>query len=226
MIYIIHGDDTLTSRKRLSELIANCKTEQLEGKTLTVASLEEKVLATGLFGDEKYTIVDNLFSKNPNKAEFIKFISSLKKDCNLIIWEDKKLDKNIFSKFNNVQIEEYLLPTYYFKFLDSISPKNKKQVFELYHKLLAFYSTEQVFYSLIKRIRQLVILASGSESEDLKKMATWQKSNLKRQLATWREDALLEFYDSLKDTEIKLKTGDLPVSLSKHLDILILSKLT
>jgi hypothetical protein len=110
--------------------------------------------------------------------------------------------------------------------LDTLSPNNKKQSFTLYHELLKTYAPEQVFYSLFKRVRQLVILSSGSKNDELMKMAPWQVSNLKRQLQMWSHESLKSFYSSLKQTEIKQKTGGLPVSLAKHLDILILSKLT
>ncbi len=225
MIYILHGDDTTSSRKRLIALCEGLITNTFDGKYLQLKELEESILSSGLFEENKAVVVENI-TKNPKKKEILSYLSTEKSTFPIILWEDKKALKTSFSSLKNAKIEEFLLPSYYFRFLDTLSPRSKKESFKLYHELLQSYAPEQVFYSLLKRVRQLVVISKGERTEETEKMSPWQLSNLKRQIQMWKKESLFSFYEALKQTEIKLKTGALPTSLSKHLDILILSKLT
>ncbi len=226
MIYILHGDDTAASRKFLSILVENKKTQNLDGKSLTISTLEDAIISESLFGDEKVVVVENLLSKNTKKKDFIKFLNESSSQQLLVLWEDKKLLKTTFATLKNTTAKDFLLPSNYFQFLDNFTPTNKKGTFALYHELLKTYAAEQLFFSLTKRVRQLVVLSSGSLTDDLLKMSPWQMNNLQRQLRMWKRESLVNIYNALKKTELKLKTGKLSVSLSKHLDILILSELT
>lgn len=225
MIYILHGDDTTGSRKRLGEICEGTPTKTFDGKSLLLKDLEESVLSTGLFEEEKAVVIENI-TRSPKKKEILAYLSTEKSSFPIVLWEDRKALKTSFSSLKNVKVEQFLLPSFYFRFLDTLSPRNKKESFNLYHELLQTYAPEQVFYSLLKRTRQLVVISSGARTEEIEKMSSWQLSNLKRQLQMWSRQSLLSFYESLKQTEIKLKTGALPVSLAKHLDIVLLSKLT
>lgn len=225
MIYLLHGDDTAQSRKFLSGLAENFKVITLDGKTLTVPVLEENLLSQGLFGDQKIVVVENLLSKNAGKKKLISFINENEHDTQLILWEDKKIFKTTTNSLKNITIREFMLPTYYFQFLDQLSPPNKKKVFILYQQLLKTYAPEQLLFSLIKRVRLLVILKSQSTTDEITKMPPWMLSKLQQQARLWPRDTLILFYKKLQEADIKLKTGRLPTDLSKHLDIVILSQL-
>lgn len=226
MKYLLHGDDTTTSRKYLSELLEGSKLSIFDGKSVTITTLEESLLSQGLFAEKKAVVVENLLSKNSKKKDFISFLNSTNSETLLILWEDKKLLKTTTNNIKNINIQEFALPTYYFQFLDALIPSQKKQVFRLYQELLKTYAPEQLLFSLLKRVRLLVILASNGETSEIAKMPPWMRSKLERQVKMWTKESLLLFYKKLQDSEIKLKTGMLPVDLSKHLDILILSELT
>ncbi len=226
MIYILHGDDNVASRKFLNDLVEGFKITNLEGKTLRLPEFEESLVSTDLFGDKKAVIVENLLSKNLRKKDFIKFLNDNPPSVQLILWEDKKILKTSIAGLKSVTVRDFFLPSYYFQFLDSFVPSNNKGALKLFHTLQDSYAPEQLFFSLIKRIRSLVILSQGEKNLELAKMSPWQLSNLQKQLKLWRQDSLLIFYKKLLSTEIKLKTGKLPTTLSKHLDILILSELT
>ena len=225
MIYLLHGDDISASRKFYSDLVAGYTLTVLDGKALRVKDLEEHLLSTSLFDEKKAIVVENLLSKNAKKKEFATFLNSQTPKALLVLWEDKKLPKTSLNLIKNATIKDFLLPQNYFQFLDSYAPGNGKRLFIMYHELLSTMSGELVFYSLIKRIRLLVVLSSESTISDLTKMAPWQVSRLKTQLRLWNRQELLQFYKKLQETEIKMKSGRLPVGLSKHLDILILTHL-
>lgn len=225
MIYLLHGDDTTSSRRALGEYADGYSVTTLDGKTLTIPVFENSLFSESLFAEKKAVVIENFFSQNKKKKEIIAFLNSIKPTILLLFWEDKKLTKAAVSQLNAATVKEFSLPTYYFQFLDLFAPSNKKKVFALYHDLLKSYAPEQILFSLIKRIRLLIMISSNSRADEVAKQAPWLQSKLKQQVRLWDESVLIAFYKSLQDAEIKLKTGALPVDLSKHLDILILSKL-
>lgn len=226
MKYLLHGDDTTASRNYLSELSQGLLTVTLDGKTISKKTLEENLVSTSLFGDKRIVVIENLLSKNPKKKELAGFLAVTKTTEMIVLLEDKKLAKTSLSLVKDATAKEFSLPAFYFQFLDSLAPKQGKRVFSLYQSLLSSYAPEQLLFSLIKRVRQLVFLSAGTASQELSAMSSWQLSKLQEQLRAWDKNMLKKFYEELKNTEIKLKTGNLPTSLSKYLDILILSKLT
>lgn len=225
MIYILHGDDISASRKFCTGLTEGFQVTILDGKTLTLKDLEEKLVSTSLFDEKKAVVIENLLSKNAKKKDFVTFLNTNSSQTLLILWEDKKLAKTSYGSLKNGTVKDFFLPQNYFQFLDSYAPGNGKRLFTMYHELLQTTSEELIFYSLLKRIRLLVVLSSGSTVADLSKMAPWQVGKLNSQLRLWKKDSLLFFYKKLQETEIKMKSGKLPVGLSKHLDILILTQL-
>ena len=224
MIYILHGDDTAASRNFMTEVTSEFPVTILEGKSLVFSQLEENVVSKGFFEEKKAIVIENLLSQN-KKKELTKFLNEIKSDVLIVLWEGKKLTKTATNAIKKAEIREFSYPSYYFQFLDSIASGSGKRIFSLYHELLKTTSEELVFYSLLKRIRLLVVIASGGTIAELSKMAPWQQSKLNQQLRQWKKDELNTFYRELQETEIKMKTGKLPVGLSKHLDILILSHL-
>ncbi len=226
MIYLLHGDDTAASRKYLTDLVEGLTVTTFDGKSLTIPTLEEAVASGGLFGEAKAVVVEGLFAKNAKKKDFISFLNNHDVQIILVLWEDKKILKTSFASLKKATVQDFLLPSYYFQFLDNFAPSNKKGTFMMYQRLLTNYAPEQLFFSLLKRVRLLTVLSSGSNTAELSKMSPWQMNNLQKQVRLWKKESLLRMYETLKQTEIKLKTGKLPVSLSKHLDIVILSELT
>ena len=225
MKYLLNGDDTVASRNFLNELTNGFALTLLDGKSLTLKDLEQNLLSTSLFEEKKAIVIENLFSKNTKKKDFITFLNS-QPDLNLVIfWEDRKILKTSTKGLKDTIIRDFLLPQNYFEFLDSVIPGQQKRIFLLYHNLLKSMTVEIVFYSLLKRVRLLTILASGGSVDELSKMSPWQLSKLKQQGKGWSIAQLLFFYNKLQEAEIKLKSGKLPTTLSKHLDILILSDL-
>jgi DNA polymerase III delta subunit len=226
MKYILHGDDNVASREVLRELTSDLNVTLLDGKNLTLSIFEESLLSTSLFDDKKAVVVEDLFLKNKKKKDFIKFLKTAKTNTLVVFWERAKVPKTSFSSLSDLNAREFSLPQNYFLFLDTLTPQNSKRVFFLFHELIETKGEELIFYSILKRLRLLLELSNGTTNvSDFKKMTPWQIDKLKKQLRLWNTDKLLNFYSKLQDMEIKLKSGGLPLGLSKHLDILILSEL-
>lgn len=225
MKYLLHGDDITSSRKFLTDTIDSFQSTVLDGKSLQLKDLELHLASTSLFDDKKAVVIENLLGKNPKKKEIAKFLSLYTSGMLIVLWEDKKIPKTTLNMLKDFVVKDFNLPSYYFQFLDSIAPKNGKKLFVLYQSLLTTITAEQIFFSLLKRVRLLLVLSSHGTSQDLEKMAPWQKQKLSQQVRMWNTDMLQKFYYQLTDIEIKLKSGRLALGLSKHLDTLILSQL-
>lgn len=225
MKYLLHGDDTSSSRNFLTGLLDGFTVTVLDGKTLSIPVLEVNMVSQTLFVDKKAVVIENLLSKNPKKKDFISFLNFQRDTVLLILWEEKKVTKNTFSSLKNVTVKEFSLPFIYFEFLDSFAPHQVTKLYQMYHLLLFTTAETQIFYSLLKRLRALLIIQSNASSVETDKMSPWQLGKLRQQVRLWPKEKLVNFYEKLQDTEIKLKSGGLPIGLSKHLDILILSEL-
>lgn len=223
MKYILHGDDTSDSRNFLNLMLDGNKAEIVDGKSLTESAVFNLCHTDGLFEEKRIIVIENL-SKNSKKKEITAFLNSYNGLADIIIWEDKKISKSTFSAATKFEIKEFLLPVYYFEFLDKFVPENKRKEIDLMHLLLKTNAPEQILFSLVKRVR-LMIIARNGDSNELRKMPEWMKSKIVRQSKLWNEKKLTDFYQILQNTEINLKTGKLPIDLSKQLDILILSNL-
>lgn len=228
MIYILHGDDVTSSRNYISELAGKKQSLILDGKNIPFTQIDEHLSSKSLFGDEKIVILENLLSKNKKKKEILKQIENLNSPFDIILWEDTKLTPATINLLKKAETKAFLLPQYYFQFLDSFAPGNPQKIYALYHQLLQTMTAEQIFYSLVKRLRQLLILQMGNvkESKETASMQDWQLSKLHNQLSKWRDTNLFNVFQNLQDAEIKVKSGGLPLGLSKHLDTLILSDLS
>lgn len=225
MITLVHGDDLEKIENHLVEVSSKKKLERIEASKIKTKELEEKLLGESLFGDERLYLIESFF-KNKGKKELLGVIQANRENISLVFVERVKLTKRdlAFLKFDH--ISEYFLPQYYFKFLDEFYPKNGANLSNLYVELLKTMTAEQVFYSLVKRIRALIAVKFNlTTHSEIARFAPWQLGKLKSQARMWEEKTLADFYKKLYEVEVKMKSGGLPVTLEKYLDILIRTEL-
>jgi len=225
MITLIHGDDMEAIETSLISLTGNAKLERLDGKKLKSKELEESILSESLFGENTIVVIENLF-KNLNKKDLLNLINKNANQADVIIVEREKLNKRDLQSLKADSLIENLLPQYYFKFLDGIYPGEGRVLENYYRNLLKNMTAEQVFYSMVKRIRGLISVKSGAlNHSEIKFFAPWQMGKLKRQASFWTEEELIEFYGKLFEIEKKMKSSNLPLTLEKYIDMVILTEL-
>lgn len=229
MLYIIYGEDQASSRNKLIELIGGSKDIlRIDGKKQGVPEIESQLSAGNLFSDKK-TVIIEYFSKIKPQAELIKIIQTFSSDQNvqIIMWDEDDLDKRLIEKLGNAKTFAFSFPKLFYSFLDGFFPKSGKTSRELLNQLLKNTSPEQLVYSLIKRLRQLMILKTGEyeEFEEFKRMGDWQIGKLRKQAGLWSDEELKKTFLKFAEVDEKIKTGGLSLPLAKHLDILFLSDL-
>lgn len=237
MVIIIHGDDIVTSRKKLSELKETKQTSlTLEAKTLNLERIKQEFEGGGLFGEEKIIAIENFLSSPDKDVLFYLAHSSLPFD--LVFWEEKNLTPAILNNFPKAQVFQFKLKAIIFSFLESLRPGNYQTMLKLFHENLKNTEIEMIFYLLIRQFRLMLAVSEEytrlhldtgcnlnkfEKIEELKKLQTWQLERLKRQTAFFKQERLVDLYQKLFEMEIKQKTGSSPLSLTAALDLFILT---
>lgn len=225
MVTLIHGDDLEKIEKSLLDLSRGIESLRIDGSKVKLKTLETELLDGSLFGEQKLFIVENIY-KNKLKKDLFQFLTDQKDNLNVILVERKKLTKKDVSVIKFNMINEHLLPQFYFKFLDEFYPGNRINTEKYYTQLLNSLEAEQIFYSIIKRIRALIAIKMNLDSHsEISRFAPWQLGKMRSQARFWTEDELINFYKRLYEIERKMKSSELTVNLKKYLDILILTEL-
>ncbi len=225
---ILHGENILLSRQRLTNEINNFKLKnkgeilRFNGDEINLLSLKQALEPVNLLGEKCLVVIENLFSgrKTKEKEKIIDFLKKINPQ-NLLVWEGIKIDGRILAPFKT-QILRFDLTPLIFHFLDSLAPKNSLQSLNLLHKCLAQESAESVFFMLIRHIKLLIIAFELGE-KGLNRMERWQIEKLIRQAQKFTLFELLKIYRRLLKIEILQKTNKSPLSLSSQLDLLVAS---
>lgn len=228
MITIIHGDDIASSRNYLQTI----KEKFPESRTIAGPAVDLTLLAQlfdsdNLFTTTKTVIIEELLTKKKQASEFSYLLEAINKhsaDNAIYLWESKEVAKTIVNKFPGAQNQLYKLPQSLFQFLDSISPKNKKQALVLFHKTIITTEQELIFYMLIRHFRlMLALYDSEAAIDEVKRMSPWQKDKIKRQAALFSKEELSEAMQQLHIIDFEQKTGATPSALSASIDIFLLN---
>src|SRR3989344_6189308 len=155
MITLIHGDDSEKIETSLISLISKTKPIRIDGVKVKLKEFEEQILGGSLFGEESIFVIENIF-KNKKKKELFNLIKENNDTFSGVFVERGKVNKRDLLNIKFDSIVEHLLPQYYFNFLDDFYPQNGKSLVNLYTKLLKTMTAEQIYYSLVKRIRGLI----------------------------------------------------------------------
>jgi len=224
---IIHGENITESRKKLDELLLNQKNiQRIEGKSLKATDIPLLFQSSELFAEEKTIVIENCKSLSKQALEVL--VGNVPSpQTKLIFWQDGNYDARNIKKFPDAKVYSFPLPKYFFIFLDNLLPGKATYVHTQYELLLHSFVPEQVLFAMTKRIRNLLVIRSGSSSavDEVAKMSDWQRRKLESQARGWTHTQLKDFYKSLFHTEMGLKTSNLPINLTTHLDNIILTKL-
>ena len=226
MIHVIFGEDVVSSRNKLVEMLLDKPNIiRLDGKKNSIAQLDEALLSNSLFSDSKTVVVES-FTKLKPETKIWELLGKFENDkkVDVVLWDDTDLGKRKFSK--SVQVFNFIFPKFYYMFLDSFEPSSKKS-FELLGEVLKTLNSEQVLYGLVRRVRQLLVIKSNNYSDfsEFKQMQSWQISKLKKQAELWTESQLKKAFISFAQLDEKIKTSGLTMPLASHLDMILLSDL-
>lgn len=241
MLTLIHGSDTAASRKYfLDQKQHYTDALVLDADKVNLSDLTQIFEGGGLFGETKYIFIEQLITKKKKSGDFKDIVTYLEKnaaDHTIFLWENKELEISTTKIFKNATVKPFKLPQTIFVLLDSLKPGNGKALVSLFHQSIESAEIEMVFFMLIRQFRLLLSLSSsqtslraqrgnpvenGSEIDELKRMAPWQKQKLQKQASLFSQEELLELYNQLYSLEHAQKTGNLTSPLHSSIDFLLL----
>lgn len=228
MMYVIHGDDIASSRKYLQ----NMRDKSQGSKTLLASSIDMTALvqlfeSDNLFSESSTFFIEDLLTKKKQASDLeaiLKYLSIHAKENDIYLWEGKEVGKAILKRLPNATNLPHKLPQSMFQFLDSLSPKNKSQSLLLFHKTIATAEPELVFFMLIRHFRlMLALYDTEAQIDEVKRMAPWQKSKLKKQAVTFSKERLAVALSELHKIDFEQKTGATPMPFSASIDIFLMN---
>lgn len=226
MITLLHGDFIEASRNeffRLKKEAVGQEVRVVEGKSIEEPELTQAVESSSLFGGNTYVFIEHLFGKlgkQPKKAEgFCHILLRGAETTNIVLWEDRETAPSIVKHLGNkTTVRLFKLPAMIFQFLDSFTPKAKKQLIIQFQKLAAEVSAEVIFAMLVKRVRQLIQLSDRQAPAGL---APWQIQRLTTQASSFTMEQLIHIEKQLLDIEVSIKSGSSAFSLTSHIEYLL-----
>lgn len=229
MIHIISGDDMVRSRNKLNEIINNeTNITKIDGKKMSSGQISIVFSTNSLFSSNICVVIE-YYSKIKPVDEFIQELKKVEnnKDIKIVLWDLEEPPVKIKNSFKNASLDSFSFPKVYFNFLDKLTPLGSAESLNILHQVLKTYSPEQILYSIIKRLRQLLVIKSGIylSSKEFHNMQDWQIKKLNNQSNLWTELQLRNALISYTDLDEKIKTSSLTMDLSSHLDILLISDL-
>lgn len=211
MITIVHGEDSLNSYKRLSELIEIAKERDLaivvkEASELDLATLHQESGGGDLFGAKNCLIIKNLLSgtKSKQKESLIDALEKIS-EAEIILYEPKEVTKTLLKSFHRAKIESFDINKVIFKFLDILRPGNTRVILQAWNRLLELeYEPEYVLTMLARQIRLLIQAKSGPS---YLKLTPYPKKLILAQANFFTLNQLLDLHKDLYNLDKRLKTG-------------------
>ncbi len=223
MITLIHGNDTLSSRK----FYLDHKDQDsivFDAENINLVELEQSLAGSGLFGSTKKIFIENLFSrKSAKNLEPIGKLLSNYKESEVFFWTDKEVGVKVLTAFPKVEKKEFKIPQNIWNFLDNIRPSATSNVTS-FHKTLNETESEIIFAMIIRQFRLMLGLVSSSSEniDEIKRIAPWQKTKILKQASLFGEEKLKTIYKKLYKIDKTTKTGKTNLTLTQNIDILLL----
>jgi DNA polymerase III delta subunit len=224
MKLIIHGEDSVSSRKYLNdkkESYSDVEKIDMDGNKISLSDLVSAADSRSLLGSIKIITIENFFTRSlsKDKETILAYLNGNKTDNLLLFWEQKEIDRNIISKFFSK--DEIILcqpPLLLFRFLDSLGINPPKTVLSLFHSLLNQRDAAFIYTMLVRQLRFLII-SKDTLGKGITDMSPWQAKKFYDQSRYFQMEELVSLYRKLLQLEYSFKTGLTPYSFSELLDI-------
>jgi len=224
MLTIICGENTIEAYNFFLEKKKEFIDKKYEVLEIDSSAIEELIRwqskNLSLFASKKVFFTRDLNKKiNKRNERFLKIINQLVADKKIEIFDfEEAVEKRALKIQKNILIEEFKLPVSIFNFLDSVYPDNLRTVMKNLYLLSKSTAMELIFFMLNKRIRQLLMIKLNQK---IKNLQLWQLKKLSYQAKFWPKERLIQFYQTLFQLEIKIKTSSNPFDLKKSLELLL-----
>lgn len=215
---IIHGEDSVSSYKKLNQLIQGFKTAGKEvlvsdAQTLDITTLRQ-MSSESLFGGDKVLVIKNLLSNQKSKSKdvLVKALGELT-GIEVLLYEPKKLTETTLKQFPKASVDSSNISPVIFKYMDMLKPGNSRNLFSGWKRLVELnHEPEYVFAMIVRQVRLLIQAKSGPS---YLKLAPYPKKMILSQAAGFDLSHLIDLHESLFEIDKKIKTGSSPLPLEQ-----------
>ncbi len=199
MIYLIHGENLVDSRRALIKLKLEYKDIQvLESKKTTEKNLEEKLRESTnlLFGGKSALLLENF------SGEWKILPKDPPVEIDIILWSPKKL-KPVPAGIKSLNFDTYKNLSA-FKLADALLFKNEKQALEILHELLeAKEPPEKILGALTRNFS----LAYAAKTQDSLPIPEFIYEKINQQTRVWDVKQIRKAFYSLIKADLEIKEG-------------------
>ncbi len=176
------------------------------GEDITASrnAIPKGVVNEPLFGQKRTVLIEN--PKNPSQI-----IDD--NDVDTVVWFDHQLTPGQLKSFTNAKIQEFKLNQVVFKFVESIVPKNQKEMLPLFEKYCEQEIPEIIFSMVIRQFRLML---------NPEQLNSWQKDKIISQIKSFPIKSLRQIYHQLLEIDYQQKTGQAPLDLKGSLELFLL----
>lgn len=226
MIVVFHGNNQPVSRKQFIDNKQSASNPiSFDGTSVSLSDLTQALDGQSLFSDNSQIFIEEFFSKRKASKEtqtITDYLTKQGEKNEIIFWESKELTSKQLGLLGKPEIKKFDIPKEVFTFLDSIQPRNSKQMITLFQRVLRTEEPEFVFFMLVRQFRMMLgIIDSPEHAIDEIKRLTWQKTKLIKQANAFGKKLLQANYDKLFLIESGMKTGQLPTPLEQAIDFFL-----
>ncbi|OGM13614.1 hypothetical protein A3A76_03140 [Candidatus Woesebacteria bacterium RIFCSPLOWO2_01_FULL_39_23] len=221
-IILIHGDNTIESYTRLQTLLGKAKDkgweiEKIDNKNQNV---KEALVSQGLFNTKRLVLVESSSLINKDDVIWVKKNKDLEERM-LLIYSDSPITKTVLNSFpEGSKVEEFKLPVYIWRLLDSFYPGNSLNILKLLHSSVSNMPIEFIFSLLAKLMRDFYWVKLEPSSIPYQ---DWRVSKLKNQASKFSVKKITEIISKLAKIDVKVKKSE--AELLPSLDLLIIKYL-
>ncbi len=224
MLYLVCGEDSVSSRNYFLSLQEEYKKKQFEISQILPSDLEtitsDTALSPNLFGQQRIFVTENvnkiISRKKGNKTlEIIEKIAS-NPEIVLIDWEDKTQAREL--KTGKLgRVKEFRPSVSIFKLLYLCYPSKMKEFLVFLSQICTSQNEMFVYIMLTRHMRNIMLLSAKASLPGLQ---IWQLGKLRSQAENWQQDRLTSFYEKLIGIDISLKTGGNPYGIKRSIEML------
>ncbi len=216
---ILHGEDISASRKKLVEIIAKAKLDDLEifefgSENINLTYLMQAIESQSLFGQQRLIVIEGLVKL----SDAIKKYLANQSQSNIVVWEGKKLSAAQIKQLGNSQAQEFKLPQLLFTFLDGVGIRDRISLMKLLEELLVQQNGDLVFALYHRRLRHLLLVANKvNEMLTIEKLAGWQLGKLSNQARKIGTEKIKDKYQECFEYDLARKKGKTSMDINRKL---------
>lgn len=202
-IVCIYGDDTLSSYKRFTHIVAEIKKRGWEHLAAS-NSLSETLASGSLFSTERLVSATNASKISVKEYTWLDKHND-EYEGRLLLYFQASVPaaiKKLLPK--ETTYEEFKLKKELFGFLEMVAPGRGELLLKQFHKIIETDAPELVLAMLARQLRDLAWIKMDPKSMNI---PDWRKRKLQNQATKFSLEKLQQFVSDVSDADIKSKRG-------------------